>query len=626
VIDWFKWWICSVLILILQFVLSPIGTMAAVEMQVGDAESNSSLDSSLSQKIDGFPQIDGGFTVPGKQNLEGLTGISEIPVLLDTYGEFVKNMAKNQTLAENFANQVGEASLFESIRAGRSFNRDSLAALARTEQAKAQTGQAFALLLPNATVRLSKGREKSKPSVETDETTGELISSSTHTRTDAALTIRQPLFDLPSFLDWRRRKVIEQARGENYRASDGDAYISTVNAYLSLVASRLQTDMTREFEAQLADLLSYIEKRASAGAASISDMARVRARSDETLSIILEQDSAHATAGIEFVRLTNLVPEKIRLPVLEDVGISLLPKSLDMAVATAMKSNPEIAALTAELQAAKIDQAAAKGRYWPRVDAEYTDTYALHAGGEPSSDGQRDRRLMMVMNWNLFSGGGDYKHHLERSARYKELQYLLDDQRRRVVQALLANYAALATTSERIVAGYQELKSISIASEAMSKRMLSGNQSLLDLLDVYDRFYQARARLVSLHILEMNTVAQLVRLTFGTPWPASDGTLPVTSDEILPGQPSIQNANANASNFSQASSTDERGSLNLVSHPETSSDLPQQAETIATSVAQVPDEKSASAELESSPVDKDIVRQLDSQHPPHESEYAAPVE
>jgi len=47
--------------------------------------------------------------------------------------------------------------------------------------------------------------------------------------------------------------------------------------------------------------------------------------------------------------------------------------------------------------------------------------------------------------------------------------------------------------------------------------MLSGNQSLLDLLDVYDRFYQARARLVNLHILEMSTVTQLVRLTYGTP-------------------------------------------------------------------------------------------------------------
>jgi adhesin transport system outer membrane protein len=93
----------------------------------------------------------------------------------------------------------------------------------------------------------------------------------------------------------------------------------------------------------------------------------------------------------------------------------------------------------------------------------------------------------------------------------------MDDQRRRVVQTLSANYATLETTKQRIASGYQELKSISTAAEAMSKRMLSGNQSLLDLLDVYDRFYQVRSRLVSLHVLEMSTVAQLVRITHGAP-------------------------------------------------------------------------------------------------------------
>ena len=129
---------------------------------------------------------------------------------------------------------------------------------------------------------------------------------------------------------------------------------------------------------------------------------------------------------------------------------------------------------------------------------------------------------MAVLNWNLFSGGSDYNSHVERTARHKELQYRLDDQRRRVVQTLSANYATLATTRERIISGYQELKSISTAAEAMSKRMLSGNQSLLDLLDVYDRFYQVRSRLVSLHILEMSTVAQLVRLTLGTPGVVSE--------------------------------------------------------------------------------------------------------
>lgn len=543
--DRFRGGLFCVLVLILQLVSSPIASIAAAEMPVGDAEPKSappkdfdlpepsvqnitpqaigSLPDFLpSQKVDGSQQIAGGFVVPEIRNLAGLIGKSEISVLADVDGQFVKNMAENQIIENEIASQVDEADLLESIRAGRSFNRESLAALARTEQAKAQSGQALALLLPSVSVHASHGYETSEPSVVVDPDSGELISSDTHMRTDVSLTVTQPLFNLPIFLDWHRRKAIEQARGENYRASDGDAYISTVNTYLSLVSSRLQADVTRDFEVQLAELLSYIEKRAGAGAASVSDMSRVRARSQETLSSRLEQESAHLSAGTEFVRLTNLIPRKVRLPEPEDVGASLLPKSFDMAVATAMKSNPEITALAAEVQAAKIEKSAAKGRFLPRVDAEYTDTKSDHAGG--SSASQRDKRAMLVLNWDLFNSGRDFSYQVERAERHKELRYRLDDQRRRVVQALSANYAALATTRERITSGYQELKSISTAAEAMSKRMLSGNQSLLDLLDVYDRYYKVRSRLISLHILEMNAAAQLVRLTIGTPWAASKAT------------------------------------------------------------------------------------------------------
>jgi len=458
--------------------------------------------------------------VTGERSLASLIGKSEISVFADVDGQFVKSLSEHQVFAEEFARQADEANLSDSIQAGRSFNRDSLAILARTEQAKAQSGQALALLLPSVSLRGSRGYETSEPSVRLD-AQGEPIAHDEHMRTDASLTVRQPLFDLPGFLDWRRRRVIEQARGESYRGSDGDAYVSAVNAYLSLVSTRVQAEITRAFEAQLADLLSYIEKRASAGAASVSDMTRVRARREATLSSRLEQESAAAAAGVEFVRLTNLVPQTVRLPVLDDVGAEFLPPSVDQAVTAAMTSNPEIAALCAEVRAAGIDKSAAKGRYLPRLDAEYTDTYSRGAGGavdeQGELEGQRDRRAMLVLNWNLVNGGGDYQYHAERSARHKELQYRLDDQRRRVIQTLSANYAMLATTGERIDSGYKELESITTAADAMSKRMLSGNQSLLDLLDVYDRLYQARSRLVSLHILEMSTVAQLVRITRGTP-------------------------------------------------------------------------------------------------------------
>lgn len=446
-----------------------------------------------------------------------LVGKGEVTVMTDPGREFIRSISANRLFDAEVTYGADGISLPESVKAGRGFSRESLAAQSRVEQAKAQSDQALALLLPSVTVRGNYGSENSNPSVAIDPATKAPIASDTHSRTDFSISLKQPLFDLPTYLDWRRRGVVELSRSENYRVSDGDAYVTAVNAYLTLLSSRLQIDMTRDFESQLTDLLTYIEKRAAAGAASAADMNRVLARKQATLSSRLELESAHAAAGIDFVRLTNISPQKILIPVPEDVGASLLPQTFEKAVPVAMVSNPEITLLQAELQAAELDMSVAKSRYLPRVDAEYTDTYSQHAGGEPSAAGQRDKRLMVVVNWSLFNGGSDYKGYQERIERRKEMLYRLDDQRRKVIHTLSANYAILASTRERIASGYLELKSISTAAEAMSKRMLSGNQSLLDLLDVYDRYLQVRSRLVSLHVLEMSTVTQLIRLTQGTP-------------------------------------------------------------------------------------------------------------
>lgn len=456
------------------------------------------------------------FETPEQQTLVGLIGKFELPVFVDTGGEFVKSLPGDSEIGGEAAAPLGETNLDESVSAGRSFSRESLAANARVEQAQAQTGQAFGLLLPSVSVRASNGDETSTPSVALGND-GQPIPSETHSRKDLTFTVRQPLFDLPSYFDWQRRKVVEQARAESHRVTDGDAYLATSNSYLSLVLTRIQADLTREFEVQLKDLLVYIEKRARAGAASGSDMDRVRARSQAAMSARLEYESAHAAAGIEFVRLTNVVPRMVRLPEPDTIGAAQMPDSLGHAVGAAMTTNPEIASLAAEVQAARIDKSAAKGRYLPRLDVEYSDNKSLHAGGDTDPDGQRDQRIMLVLNASLFNGGSDYQYNNERSARYSELKYRMDDQRRRIVQELSANYATLASIRGRITVGYGELKSISMAAEAMSKRMFSGNQSLLDLLDVYDRHYQARARLVDLHIREMITITQIVRLVKGTP-------------------------------------------------------------------------------------------------------------
>lgn len=456
------------------------------------------------------------FDVPAEHSLAALAGVMEIPVSVSEFADFGVRISGAQALYVERANMGAETSLEEAVGAGRGFSREVLAAEERTNQAKAQSGQALAALLPSLSVRRNSGRETSSPSVATD-STGNAIQRDTHKRTDTAWTLKQPLFDMPGYFDFKRRGVIELARGESRRAADGDAYLASVEAYLSLVSTRLLADMARDFETQLGELRVYIEKRAGAGASSAADMARVRARSLAALSSRLEQESVHTAAGVEFVRLTNLAPKMARLPELEDVGVSLLPGSLDHAVELAMERNPDIAGLASEAQAAEIDRRAAKSRFLPRLDLELTDNKSVHAQGDPDPDGQRDKRAMLVFSWDLFNGGSDLHYGKERAARHLELKYRLDDQRRRVAQSLSANYATLRTTRERLNSGYSELSSMASAAEAMSKRMLAGNQSLLDLLDTYERHYQAKVRLVNLHILEMASVAQIIRQTYGVP-------------------------------------------------------------------------------------------------------------
>ena len=150
----------------------------------------------------------------------------------------------------------------------------------------------------------------------------------------------------------------------------------------------------------------------------------------------------------------------------------------------------------------------------PRIDFEVSDFKVVNAGGDTGL--QHDQRLMVVANWPLFEGGRSIKLHAERSARKEELANRLDDTRRRLVQALSAQYATLASVRDRIYSGYAELDALKAALAAVSERMLSGNQSLLDLLDVYDRVYQVRVRIVNLHVQEFTSSSQIIRNIYGS--------------------------------------------------------------------------------------------------------------
>lgn len=401
-----------------------------------------------------------------------------------------------------------------SVQAAMGFSREVGIARQRVLQAQAQVDQTRGFLLPSVTLRVSQGKEKSSPSSITDPATGAPKASDTHSRYDQSIAVKQPLYDRTTRADVDRREAGLAARDAELQTVAAGQFAAVVQAYVSLASSRLLATLATEQEQELDRLLTYVSKRAEAGAASASDQERVRARSLAARSAKLEQDGAQQAALVEFTRLTNVLPESLTLPVVDDLGVQP-PASAGEALDLGLKNNPLLAALQKEIDAARFDERAASGRFLPRVDLELSHGQTKNAGGPVGW--QRDARGVIAMSWALFNGGTDRAYARERTSRLVEAELKLDDQRRRITQELGAAYATLESTRARLVTGYKALSSLGEAQAAMRERMFAGNQSLLDLLDIIERHNQARVSLVTLHMQELTSVAQLAQLTGRAP-------------------------------------------------------------------------------------------------------------
>lgn len=448
--------------------------------------------------------------IPGKTGLDALFGFSTLPVV---------SAASNTPWPD--VKPVEMIGFRDAAKNAMDFSREIKAAESRVEQADSQASQAFGNLLPNMVGRYADGTERSSPASNFYPGTSTPKLHDNHHRNDNSVTLKQPIVDLASFGDWQRRKRVVESKEASLLGTRGDEYVSLVQSYLGLVSAKLQAGLAREYEKQLNDFLEYIAQRATAGASSEADAQRVRARALTARASRMEQDAAQEAALVEFMRLTNVVPKALRLPRYEDLHVQF-PDTIDKAIELGMEQNPEVLALKSDLEAAEWDKLAAKGRYLPRVDIELTDQKTTNAGGSDIGV-QHDTRAMLVLSWNILSGGSDYHYNKERESRKEEARWKLDDQRRKLVQGLTAQYAQLDSARGRLASGYKELAAITGAARAMSERMLAGNTSLLDLLDVLERVYQTRSRLVTLHVQEISSAAQVGRY-LGQPKEVTDSS------------------------------------------------------------------------------------------------------
>ena len=392
-------------------------------------------------------------------------------------------LATGQTAPDGTANPL---SLGAAASLGYARSYVIAAADAGRSMASAQHGVAIGGLLPQVSGRFAIGVERSAPASIVDTETGKVVPVDTHERRDLIVTVSQPILDWSALAALSRTRHARDAAGAAAQDARDEEGLRIAQAYFGLVQACLGHKLLEDYSARLAGLQRWMSGRVAGGGASVADGQQVEGRVLAVKSLLEQQKAARDQAAISFEQLTGKRPDQLLIP--GDLANGA-PASLEEALARADRSNPGLAELAANERAARAEHSSALGGFLPRLSVEASQVGAMNAGGDPGW--RRDKRVMAVATWTL-SPLSTVQTVRAAAAKSRQIHYQRLDQQRTVEQALRVVFSALDTVKVRIDTARKELAANRDVVESFDVQFSAGRKSLLELLDAYERLYQAR--------------------------------------------------------------------------------------------------------------------------------------
>lgn len=380
------------------------------------------------------------------------------------------------------------------------------AADAGRSMAAAQHGAAIGGLLPQASARFAVGVERSSPASIIDTETGKVVAVDTHERRDLILTLSQPVLDWSALAALSRTRHARDAAGAAAQDARDEEGLRIAQAYFGLIQSCLGLKLLEDYNARLAGLQNWMTGRVAGGGASVADGQQVDGRVLAVRSLLEQQRAARDQAAIMFEQLTGKRPQQILIP--GDMANGA-PASLEEALVRADRSNPALAELAANERAARAEHSSALGGFLPRLSVEASQVGAMNAGGDPGW--RRDQRVMAVATWSL-TPLTTAQTARAAAAKFRQIRYRRLDQQRTVEQALRVVFSALDTVQVRIDTARKELAANREVVESFDVQFTAGRKSLLELLDAYERLYQARQSMLSAGLAGAQLYFQTLRV------------------------------------------------------------------------------------------------------------------
>ena len=336
------------------------------------------------------------------------------------------------------------------------------------------------------------------------------------TSRDLTIQLSQPLFrGFKTIEGTKQAKAIVRSGQHRLVAVEGNLLLQVADSYLAVIRDRRILELRRKNVSNLQSQVNAAQARFDAGEVTRTDVTQAKARLSGAKASMASANATLQSSMARYELQVGSPPGTLKWP-----GLAKLPRTLEEALAIALRANPNILSAEETRHASEHAIEVAKGDLLPSATINATQSYSYDDGGLSLFGSETTRRttnIEGVLTVPIYEAGRVYSQ--VRAAKHLESQRQLEviAQGRSVRQAVKSSWNDLVAAREAIAAAEAQVGASAASLDGVNQEYLVGSRSTIDVLNAEQELVNARIGLVSAqysHVLSSYEVqAAIGRLT-----------------------------------------------------------------------------------------------------------------
>jgi len=348
--------------------------------------------------------------------------------------------------------------------------------------------RAFAAYLPKVDVTGDYGYESTDSPARRDEATdAERLGTP---RTKGTLTVTQNLFD-----GWRGSSEYNAAqltkRGAEITLDNTtqNVVFEGIAAYVGVLRNRRLVELAGQNEETIKVQLNLENERVQRGSGIALDVLQSKARLQIARERRVAFEGELANAVTRYVQVFGHAPNVDSMTTPE-VAPSLMPLSVDDAVAIALVEHPETKNSANLIDLAQQRRRTAKSDFFPRVDLVGKINYEDNVSGVNSV--RRDQSVIVLGTWKLFSGFSTRASVAEAAYQYAASVDNRNFVNQKIVEDVHLSWENLQTAQRRLQLLSNAVNIAIEVHQASATLRDTGKETVLNVLDAQNEVFNAQ--------------------------------------------------------------------------------------------------------------------------------------